>query len=528
MKMIQEGNLGDFLDSKVALYGNKIALVFEDSSDDSINISYAKLGRAVARVANLLESLGIKEGDKVLTQVHNCPEVVYLYFAIAKLGAILVPTNAYNLAKEATHIINLISPKLIFIEEGLIPLYKELADDVKISVDIKNITYVGRASENTAPFKDFSALAKRSSPTFKTRAKVHCKDLFEIIFTSGTTAFPKGVMITHHNALFSAYYSAWQYALRSSDIFLTCYPAYHVDFQFTGLLPCLSMGAKFIALEKYSSTRFWGKVCYYRATITEVIPKMINTLLLQKQKSWELNHNLREVLYFLTLPVAKMQAFSERFGVPLFTSYGMSESIVGVIGDRPGDTRRWPSLGRIGFTYEIKIADETGKEVEVGKIGEICIKGVRGENMFLGYYENEAATKASFDRELFFHTGDMGYIDDRGYFYFVDRSSNIIKTSGENISSIEVENIIATHKDVLEAAVVGVINEVGDEVIKAYVVCNSKGLTIEEIRSFCTSHMARFKIPTFIEIIEELPRNQVGKIDKNKLRLCELPLQASV
>lgn len=519
--MIQKGNLGQFIESKIELFGHKTALVFENKGDDSINISFAKLGRAINRVANLLCTCGVQKGDRVYTQINNCPEVVYLYFAVAKIGAVLVPTNVYNSLDEAAFCLKLTRPKFVLIEEHLIEQFKNLSSKIE---GLKDKIFVGRDSANQGDFHNFSHLAKNCKADFVNDASIKPGDLFEIIFTSGTTQSPKGVMISHHNALFASYYSAWQYALRNDDVFLTCYPAYHVDFQFTGLLPCLGMGATFIALEKYSSRGFWAKVCTYKATITEVIPKMINTLLLQKKKSWELNHNLREVLFFLNLPLAKMQSFSQRFKVPLFTSYGLSESIVGVLGDRPGDIRKWPSIGRVGFSYEVRICKKnTTHELKPHEIGEICIKGIRGENMFLGYYKDEDKTAKCFDKEGYFHTGDMGYMDEAGYFYFVDRCVNVIKTSGENVSSSQVESVIASHEGVVESAVVGVINEIGDEVIKAFVVRKDKSLNEGDIKEYCSLNLARFKVPCFVEFIDKLPRNAVGKIDKKVLRSCELP-----
>ena len=344
-------------------------------------------------------------------------------------------------------------------------------------------------------------------------------DTAEILFTSGTTSRPKGVVITHYNLRFAGYYSAWQCALRDDDVYLTVMPAFHIDCQCTAAMAAFSAGATFVLVEKYSARAFWGQVQKYRATVTECIPMMIRTLMVQPPSANDQQHRLREVMFYLNLSEQEKDAFCERFGVRLLTSYGMTETIVGIIGDRPGDKRRWPSIGRVGFCYEAEIRDDHNRPLPAGEIGEICIKGIPGKTIFKEYFLNPQATAKVLEADGWLHTGDTGYRDEEGFFYFVDRRCNMIKRGGENVSCVELENIIAAHPKIQDIVVVGIKDSIRDEAIKAFVVLNEgETLSEEEFFRFCEQNMAKFKVPSYLEIRKDLPRNCSGKIIRKNLK----------
>ncbi len=326
-------------------------------------------------------------------------------------------------------------------------------------------------------------------------------------------------MITHYNLRFAGYYSAWQCALRDDDVYLTVMPAFHIDCQCTAAMAAFSAGATFVLVEKYSARAFWGQVQKYRATVTECIPMMIRTLMVQPPSVNDRQHHLREVMFYLNLSEQEKDAFCERFGVRLLTSYGMTETIVGIIGDRPGDKRRWPSIGRAGFCYEAEIRDDHNRPLPAGEIGEICIKGVPGKTIFKEYFLNPQATARVLEADGWLHTGDTGYRDEEGFFYFVDRRCNMIKRGGENVSCVELENIIAAHPKIQDIVVVGIKDSIRDEAIKAFVVLNEgEILSEEEFFNFCEQNMAKFKVPSYLEIRKDLPRNCSGKIIRKALK----------
>ena len=287
----------------------------------------------------------------------------------------------------------------------------------------------------------------------------------------------------------------------------------------TAAMAAFSAGATFVLVEKYSARAFWGQVQKYRATITECIPMMIRTLMVQPPSANDRQHCLREVMFYLNLSEQEKDAFCERFSVRLLTSYGMTETIVGIIGDRPGDKRRWPSIGRAGFCYEAEIRDDHNRPLPAGELGEICIKGVPGKTIFKEYFLNPKATAKVLEADGWLHTGDTGYRDEEGFFYFVDRRCNMIKRGGENVSCVELENIIATHPKIQDIVVVGIKDSIRDEAIKAFVVLNEgETLSEEEFFRFCEQNMAKFKVPSYLEIRKDLPRNCSGKIIRKNLK----------
>lgn len=515
--MIEQKNLRQFWNSQAKLFGDKRALIFEDISGNTREYSYKELNEAINKAANLFLSLGIKKGERIALQMHNIPELLISWFGLSKIGAIMVPINAHYLARECKYIVDKCQPKAVIIEEEFVYLYEELIQQGYSSIE--HILIVRLGTSVHSHYINFNEALEQESCTLDTIVDVDSDDVAEILFTSGTTSLPKGVEITHYNMLFAGPYTAWQGSLRDDDVYLTVMPAWHIDFQCTAALPTFASGATLVMLEKYSARKFWKQVCCYRATITECIPKIICTLMMQPKKPWEKNHCLRDIFYYLSMSEKDKDAFVERYGVKLLTSYGMTETIVGLIGDRPGDERRWPSIGRLGFGYDGKIVDESEKETAPYEQGEIWVKGEPGKTIFKGYYHDEEATRNVLSEDGWLRTGDIGYKDEDGYFYFLDRKSNLIKTAGENVSSEEVENFLTSHPKIIEAAVIGVEDKICCELIKAFVVIKEgEDLSEEAIKEYCAGSLANFKVPSIVQKCKALPRTSTGKIRKNILR----------
>ena len=508
MDMIGKKTLAHYFDELAATHGKKTAVVCEDANGKISSLSYKELNTRINQTANLLKSLNVKRGDLVAIHLLNSIEYVISFMAIAKLGAIVVPINANYIYADTLFIVKKTNPVLAITSDNFVQIYKDIdAKEFKFNC---GILLVGQA---------LSDELEKFSTKFKTNSFSNLNPA-QIIFTSGTSSFPKGVVITHYNMIFAGFYTAWQVRLNSNDIYLTAMPLWHIDAQCTVMMPTFSSGACLVLLEKFSARKFWDQIISHKATVTECIPKMIHTMMLQDVKPNEKKHHLREMLFYLNISNKDLKAFLKRFGIKsVLSSYGMSETVVGLIGDRPNEKRKFPSIGRVGFCYEAKVVDKNGHELGANQKGEICIRGERGKSIFDGYFENDEATNKVLSSDGWLKTGDIGYFDKQGYFYFIDRDVNLIKVKGENVSSVEVETYINSHEKVLEVAVIGIPDDLDNELIKACVVVKD-GVTLceNEIIEFCRSGLAKFKVPTLVEFYTNLPKTCTNKVKKNVLR----------
>lgn len=504
--------------------GEKTFLIYQDREGRVREYSYRMFNDEINRTANLFLDLGIKKGENVAIHMHTCPEFMMCLFGLAKIGAVLVPMNDQYLQEECEYVLDKCNIVSAVIDDDFTDLYESICADGFVFA--KKLLHVSSESAGgfhqtdfLAPESDFEYQKSMQPNELKEVRPLSPEDVAEILFTSGTTSRPKGVELTHCNMVYSGIYGAWEVSMTENDRMLSTMPACHSNFQLAAMTPVLSTGATLIAIEKYSARRFWQQVRDYRATVTQCVAMMLRTLMLQPVVQDEKDHCLREVLYFLPVADEEKRAFEERFDLRLMNTYGSTESLVWVLTDPPYGERKWPSVGRVGLSYEVRIADDEGNELAPGEVGEIVIKGIPGRTLMKGYHGDPEATAKVFDEQGWMHTGDKGYQDESGWFYFFDRKVNLIKRSGENISSTELENILVTHPKIAEAAVIGVPDPIRDQAVKAFVLpVNGETISEEEILDFCSTHMAAFKVPSYIEIREDFPRTCSMKIEKKLLK----------
>ena len=528
--------LRDLWQSVVERKGRRHFLTFQNRVGDVFEYTYAAFDEDVNRIANVFLDLGIEKGDHVALHLHSSPEFLMCLFGLAKIGAVAVPINEQYLADEAEYILENSDAICVVVEPLFYETYQELlarghyfpkgvvvaragTESPKSNIDFSSIyTPLGTVEESQQGIYDFWMMRCEQSAILRDSCELASDDPVQIIYTSGTTSRPKGVVLTHANMVFSGLYGDWEVSLRGSDRVLTSMPACHSNFQLAALMPVITAGASLIIIEKYSATRFMKQIRHYKATVIQCVAMMLRTLLLQPVDPEEKNHCVREVLYFIPITDAEKEEFEQRFNMRIMNTYGSTESIGWAITDPPVGARNWPSVGRAGLGYKARICDMNDNELPPGEVGEIQIKGERGRSVMLEYYNNPEATENTFSVDGWLKTGDQGYQDDNGWFYFVDRKVNMVKRSGENISTTELEEILEQHLAIAEAAVIGVPDPIRDQAIKAFVrFAPGESMTLAEVEQYCKDHMASFKVPTFYEVVEDFPRTCSMKIEKKLL-----------
>ncbi|MCL2736773.1 MAG: AMP-binding protein [Propionibacteriaceae bacterium] len=506
---------GDAWDATARANADHTFLVFLSATGQRTQYTYREFDLQVARAVRCFTARGISRGSIVAMQIRNSGEFIACLLGLAKMGAIAVPIGLGVTAAEVAGIYRTCQPGWAVVEagnrdlhEGLRAVHGVLPGGLLIVHDQDCDPWEG--SQPSEP-------EVRDEPGVDDAA-VRSDDIAEIMFTSGTTAAPKGVMVTHANLVYSGHYAIWQASLRPDDRIFTTMPACHSNFQLVALTGTIMAGATLVLVEHYSARRFWADVRAEGATVIQLTAMLARTLLKQPVDPLDRDHRVREALYFMPLSDEDKDAFTSRFAVRLLNSYGSTESICWVVTDPPLGERRWPSVGRAGLGYEVAIVGPEGQPLPAGQVGEFRIKGVTGRTLMAGYYGDLEATRATLGEDGWMRTSDTGYMDADGWFYFVERACNLIKRAGENISACEVEAVLETHPLIKEAAVIGVPDPIRDQAVKAFILADPDcGLDAAAVEAYCRGRLAEFKVPHIIEFVTEFPRTPSMKIEKRSL-----------
>jgi carnitine-CoA ligase len=498
---------------RAARYPDRTYLVVESRAGEVTSYTYAAFLDTVQRAARVFRDLGIRHGDAVVLHLGNRAEFLFAWFGLAWVGAIMVPSNLANTSRELKHILDH-SEALGVVTS---PAYADTVAAAVRSISCVKHQLLTGAGTRPETWLDFDVLLSTAPPGPCETAAVD-DDVAEMLFTSGTTAAPKAVMLTHANFLRTGERASRAVALDETDRCLTALPLFHINAQQSAVLPSLTVGASCVLLEEYHASTFWEQVRTHRATCVSLVAMQVRTLLAQPARETDQQHSVRRARYSINVLTEEKERFERRFGVELLNQYGLSEAVGGVTSAPVFGEKRWPSIGLPAADLLVRIVDENDADVPIGEVGEIVVQGQPGRAVMKGYFKDPEATEAAF-RGGWLHTGDQAYADEDHYLYFVDRKKDVIKRAGENVSASEVEAVLLMHPLISEAAVIGVPDDVRDEAIKAFVVPGpSSALTVEDIREHCARHLARFKIPTIIEFRPSLPKTSIGKVAKKVLR----------
>ena len=507
-------SIPDLLQEKTRQHPDKELLVFEGADGQVQSLSYGAFSERVNRLANALIADGVVAGQSIALMVSTSPEFLVSWFAINQAGAVMVPVNVFYAPDELQYLLNHSDSVGFISEPRFITLFNEVADQCP-GVRVKISTGAGA---DQAGFRLLSDILANASAAHQA-VRVSPDAPAQIVYTSGTTSRPKGVVISHRSSLTQGISIAMLFGMTSADRCCVVLPLFHVNGQYVGVMPTLTVGGTIVLLEQYSATQFWNQVRRHRSTLISIVPMLLRTMLAQPERADDAQHEVRFSFYALLTTDEEWDRFESRFGLKLVEGYGLSETL-GICTSNPvihGTTKRHciglPTLGR-----QVRVVDETHADLPFGEVGRIL---VRGGAMFSGYYNNTEATDACM-RDGWFDTGDNGSIDSDGYIHFFDRSKDVIKRAGENIAATEVERVLNEHPKILESAVISVPDPLRDEAIKAFVVLHpGESMTEDEVRAWCARHLSKFKVPSFCEFRPALPHTSIGKIMKYVLKMEE-------
>ncbi len=474
------------------------------------------------RVGNALKKLGIKRGDKVAQLHPNHPWFSIEYMGIQKIGATNVPLNPRYAGKELEYVLNHSDSVALFTDETFIPLINEIRPNVP---GIKHIIIVSENRDaHHEGFLTYNELLESGSPE-AINEEVDEEAISSLLYTSGTTGVPKGVMLSHLNCLSQAIMTSEVFGYKSSDIFLDMLPNFHCQYQ-CFIIPGFMSGITLIQLRVFDPAKCMEVIAQNKATITLFVPAMHNAYLgipgfKEKYIDGKIN-TLRLHLYGGSImPYPTIQKLRKWWpGVKLQNIFGMTETCASItsLADEYA-LEKIASVGPSLSHIDVKIVDDEGNELPQGEAGEIL---ARGPTIMKGYYKFPEATEEAL-KGGWYHTGDVGKMDEDGFLYIVDRKKDMIVRGGENVYPAEVEKAILEHPAVAETAVIGVPDPRLQEKVKAFIaIKQGEQATEEELVEHCMKYIAKYKIPQVWEFIDALPRNAMGKVVKGELRAEKL------
>ncbi|MEP6464150.1 MAG: long-chain fatty acid--CoA ligase [Frankiaceae bacterium] len=466
-------------------------------------LTYAQLDGAVARCAGLLRRLGVQPGDRVGIMLPNVPYFPIAYYAILRVGAVVVPMNVLLKGRETSFYLSDSGAKVIFAWMGF-------ADAAKVGAEAANAELV------VVTPGEFEKLLGGAEPVTEV-AERDANDTAVILYTSGTTGTPKGAELTHANMLSNAQSTAKMVSATEEDRFLGALPLFHSFGQTASMNLSVYVGAMLSLLPKFSAKECLGIIAADKITIFLGVPTMYVALVQYPEaEEYDVSSLRLCISGGAAIPVEVLRSFEKRYDAIVLEGYGLSETSPVASFNHPGRERKPGSIGTPISGVELKLVDDDGKDVPQGEVGEICI---RGENVMKGYWQRPEATE-SVMKDGWFATGDMARTDEEGYYFIVDRKKDMIIRAGYNVYPREIEEVLYEHPAVAEAAVIGTPHpEFGEEVAAVVVLKVGASATPEELRDHVKAQVAAYKYPRRVVLAEELPHGPTGKVLKREIHL---------
>ncbi|MBN3039761.1 MAG: AMP-binding protein [Candidatus Omnitrophica bacterium] len=485
-------------------YPNKSAVFFEGKS-----IDFSELKDNSFKLANFLISKGLTKSDKVALYLSNTPQAIISFLGIFSSGLSVVPMDFMLTQSEIITFLNHSQARV------LITQAKKSVDIGRIKKDCPNLEHiitVDYKSDDCFLWEEIMS----SASSLKPQTQNQNSDLAAIFYTSGSTGHPKGVMLNYSQLDNPAYAIDYFLGISNNDIFLCG----GVPFSHVGgldyILLTVTFASSLVLMERFHPFEFLKNVQNYKVTVFCIVPAMFFALLsLKEYEKFDLSSLRYAVVFGAPSSPAVLRLFHRAYpNAKLANGWGMTETAAPNTISPPGD-EKIRSIGKFTPNVEVKIVDEFGNKLDLHQKGELLIKG---QPIMPGYYREKDLTKEVFIDGVWLKTGDIAYFDEEGLYYIVGRKKDMIKVAGEIVFPAEVEEKLLTNPKVKEAAVIGVPDKMRGEVPKAFITLNQgQNIDQQELVDFLKEHIAHFKIPHYFELLEELPKNRTGKIDKTKL-----------
>jgi long-chain acyl-CoA synthetase len=508
-------NLSTMLRESATAHPDKVAVILDEHQ-----LHYGMVDHAADRVAQALRDNGIGPGSVVGLMLPNVPQFPILYFGIMRAGCTVVPMNVLLKGPEVHYYLQDSGARAFFFWgdfaaeatkgcEGL--------DDLALRVSVAALP--GGAPPDGA--EDFMSLVAAVTPSGEI-APTRPDDTAIILYTSGTTGKPKGAQLTHDNLLMNALVGARIAGVVQSDVTLATLPFFHAFGASNVMNTAVYAGATLSLLPRFDPVKALQMIQRDGITIFAGVPIMyIAFLKAYDDGDWDISTIRLAISGGAALPEQVLREFEEKFGAPILEGYGLSESSPSATFNRPDKPRKVGSIGLPIWGVELKVVDDQGNALGAGENGEICI---RGHNVMKGYHNRPEATAESIDADGWLHTCDIGYRDDEGYYFIVDRKKELVIRGGFNVYPREIEEVLYSHPAVAEAAVFGTPDAtMGEEVVAAVSLRSGATATEGELVGYCKERVAAYKYPRRVWVLDTLPKGPTGKILKLELKAQLLP-----
>jgi len=514
-------NLVSTFEHSAKEFPDKKAIIFQDK-----NFTFSQVSAMVSKVANSLKKIGIKKGDKVALSCLNLPYFPMVYYGILKAGAVVVPLNVLLKGREIAYHLKDSEASAYFCFQGTpeLPMAQEGFAGFEQTDTCEHFFVITADPAAASPIEGtqtFGQLISEASPVCDIEL-TSPEDTAVILYTSGTTGFPKGAELSHSNMVMNAISTRYLLQSTPDDIHAVVLPLFHSFGQTCQMNAGFSAGNTMVMIPKFTPEAVLSAIQNDGASVFAGVPTMYWALLNYEDKEGQFDtKKIADTLRIgfsgaSSLPLEIIKGIDEKYNIPILEGYGLSETCPVATFNHLNRERKPGSIGTPIWGVEVEIFDEDNKAVGPDEIGELVI---RGHNVMKGYYNKPEATAEAFVGTTWFHTGDLGKKDEDGYFYIVDRVKDMVIRGGYNVYPREIEEVLLTHPDVSLVSVLGVPHDRHGEEIAAYIVLNQgASITEEAIIEWSKEQMAAYKYPRIIHFREGLPMTATGKILKKDLR----------